>query len=73
VAIHVANGFGHMVIVVTDGDLRRVAAATLVYSLELSGSFSGLREAATLGQLGSIHGAGARGEGVQAETQGANR
>ena len=48
-AVHVANSFSHMVAVIANGYLRRVTAAALVYSLELSGSLSGLGKATTLG------------------------
>ena len=42
VAVHIANGLGDMVAVVADGQLGRMAAATLVDSLELACSFRGL-------------------------------
>lgn len=39
VAIHVANGFGDVVVVIADGDLGRMAPTLLVDSLQLAGSF----------------------------------
>ena len=38
VTVHVANCFGYMVVVVADGQLRRMAPAGLVESLEVPGS-----------------------------------